>query len=215
MPQLFRRFLTVLGKIFHGLLGRPKPGLPKNFMVSVLNFLPDKLNFMKSEQYLPFLQQKIQGIGSALFYSLSDAVLKFPTSIVNTLKVDETGNVWFLTNRPGQHLHEFDWEFPARMQFYRKGKGYFLQINGKACIVNDPEEVNNIVALPEETKNRAFKEMVLIRVQIGNVEYCEYKDKKVIPNNKLQGWFLKLYNWFFTETEKTETYILSPNLAMH
>lgn len=170
---------------------------------------------MKSEQYLPFLQQKIQGIGSALFYSLSDAVLKFPTSIVNTLRVDEMGNVWFFINRPGQALHEFDWEFPARMQFYRKGKGYFLQINGKASIVNDPEDLNGLVALPEETRNRAFKEMVLIRVKIGNVEYCEFKEKQTVPNNKLKGIFFKLYNWLFTETEKTETYVLSPNLAVN
>ena len=169
---------------------------------------------MKSEQYLPFLQQKIQGIGSALFYSMSDAVLKFPTSIVNTLKVDEMGNVWFFTNRPGQYLHEFDWEFPARMQFYRKGKGYFLQINGKACIVNDPEEVNSLMVLPVETRKKAFNEMVLIKVKIGNVEYSEIKDRKIIPANNLKGWFAKIYNWLFPETEKTETYTLSPNLIL-
>ena len=170
---------------------------------------------MKSEHYLSFLQNKIQGIGSALFYSMSDAVLKFPTSIVTTLKVDEMGNVWFFTNRPGQYLQEFDREFPAKMQFYRKGKGYYLQINGKASIVNDPEEVYGLVCLPEETRNKAFKEMVLIKVKIGNVEYSEHKGKEALPANNLKGLFTRLYNWLFSQSDDTGTYTLTPNLVLN
>jgi hypothetical protein len=151
---------------------------------------------MKPEICIPFLQNKIQGIGSALFYSLSSAVLKFPTSIVSTLKVDEMGNIWFFANRPEQHLAEFDWEFPAQMQFYRKGKGYYLQVTGKACIVNDPEEVNSLVGLPEETRAKAFRVMVLIKVQINHANYYEYTNL-MMPKNSMKRLLSRLHNWLF------------------
>jgi general stress protein 26 len=157
---------------------------------------------MKTDNCLPFLQNKIQSIGSALFYSLSSSVLKFPTSIVTTLKVDEAGNIWFFINKPGQQLHQFDKEFPARMQFYRKGKGYFLQVAGKAFVVNDPEEINSLVDMDTETRSKALKELVLIRVRINNAELHEYQNN--MPKNTLKGWFTRMYNWMFAPGGRPE-----------
>ena len=68
---------------------------------------------MQANQQLTFLQEKIREIGSAIFFNLSDSVLKLPTSIVNTLKVDEYGFVWFYIQKPKQDLREFDKEFPV------------------------------------------------------------------------------------------------------
>ena len=59
---------------------------------------------MASNQQLNFLQEKIQEIGSAIFFNLSDSVLKLPTRLVNTLKVDDYGFVWFFMQRPRQEL---------------------------------------------------------------------------------------------------------------
>src|SRR5687767_5834589 len=97
---------------------------------------------MQPNQQLSFLQERIKEIGSAIFFNLSDSVLKLPTSIVNTLKVDEYGFVWFYIQKPKQDLREFDKEFPVRMDFFRKGANFFLQVVGKAWIVSDPEEMN-------------------------------------------------------------------------
>jgi general stress protein 26 len=163
---------------------------------------------MKSMHNINFLKQRIEEIGSALFYSLSSAVLKFPTTIVNTLKVDELGNIWFFINRPEQKLTEFDWEFPAQMQFYRKGKSYFLQIAGKACIVSDPEEVNNLQGLPEDTRTRAFHELVLIKLKINVVQYHEYVDAQ--PKQSI---WQKFYNWLFEPAAPSGSYTLQPSHA--
>lgn len=163
---------------------------------------------MKAVHNISFLQERIQEIGSALFYSLSSAVLKFPTTIVNTLKVDETGNIWFFITKPEQNLAEFDWEFPAQMQFYRKGKKYFLQIAGKACIVNDPEEVNALQGLPEETRMKAFHDMVLIKLKIKAVQYQEYL---MTQPRQPKGILHKLYNWLFTPATPSVSYTLQPS----
>ena len=63
---------------------------------------------MATNQQLNFLQEKIQEIGSAIFFNLSDSVLKLPTSIVTTLKVDDYGYVWFFIQKPRQSLKEFE-----------------------------------------------------------------------------------------------------------
>ena len=164
---------------------------------------------MKPADCIPFLQHKIQGIGSALLYNESCGVLRFPTTIVSILKVDEVANIWFFTNRPEQHLQEFDREFPVHMQLYRKGKGYYLQITGKAYIVSDPEELNGLIGLSDEIKAKAFKEMVLIKVKIGSAEYYEYRPSFAYKNN-LPGLFTRFYNWLFSPPPRQEPYIFQP-----
>jgi general stress protein 26 len=130
---------------------------------------------MATNQQLNFLQEKIQEIGSAIFFNLSDSVLKLPTSIISTLKVDDYGYVWFFVQKPKQNLKEFESDFPVRMDFFKKGLSYFLQVNGKGWVVSDPEEMNSFVALPDETKKAAMTDMVLVKVKIMKAEYYETK----------------------------------------
>lgn len=165
---------------------------------------------MKPENCILFLQNKIQGIGSALFHSLSDAVMKLPTSIVTTLRVDDDGYVWFLINRPEQRLETFDLEFPARLQFYRKGKDYHLQIAGKATIINDPEELYGIIGLPEEIKTRAFVDMVLVKVKIEHAKYYEYNNR-ALPKNNFRRVISGVYNWLFSSAVKSDHLVLQPS----
>ena len=128
---------------------------------------------MLSESQLPFLQEKISDLKSALFFSLSNAVLKMPTTIVSALKVDEVGQIWFFVNRPMQNIQEFDREFPARLDFLRKGKNFYLKVMGKACIVNDPEELNNLVDVSDDIKSKAMNQLVLVKVKIQSAEYMD------------------------------------------
>jgi len=120
---------------------------------------------------LPFLQEKIQDLKNALFFSENNSVLRMATTIISILKVDELGQLWFFVPRPTQALHEFDREFPVRLEFFRKGKGFFLHITGKAYIVDDPEEVNGL--LFDDLKERMSPHMVLIKVKMGKADYFE------------------------------------------
>src|SRR5919206_1143068 len=128
---------------------------------------------LTTNNQLNFLQEKIQEIGSAIFFNLSDSVLKLPTSIVTTLRVDEFGYVWFFVQKPKQSLREFETEFPARLDFFKKGKNCFLQVMGKAWVVTDPEELNTFMTLPEYMKEAALNGMVLVKVKMLKAEYHE------------------------------------------
>ncbi|MDQ3279180.1 MAG: hypothetical protein M3Q06_12700 [Bacteroidota bacterium] len=128
---------------------------------------------MDANHQLSFLQQRIEEIGSAIFYNLSDSVLKLPTSIVSTLKVDDYGFVWFYVQKPTQSLSEFEQEFPVKMDYYRKGTGCFLQVTGQGFVVTDPEEMNALVDLPEEIKEQANKSIALVKVKIQKADYYQ------------------------------------------
>jgi hypothetical protein len=120
---------------------------------------------------LGFMRERISDIGSALFFSDNNSVLKLPATIVTALEVDELGQVWFFLNRPTQSLREFDHEFPARLDFYRKGKQFFLQAEGRAFMVTDPEEINQLAGLPEEIRRKAMHEQVLVGFRIVKADY--------------------------------------------
>ena len=151
---------------------------------------------MDTNNQLNFLQEKIEEIGSAIFFNLSDSVLKLPTSIVTTLKVDEYGFVWFFVQKPRQSLREFETEFPARLDFFRKGKNCFLQVMGKAWVVSDPEEVNGFVTLPEEVKEMALGDMVLVKVKMLRAEYHETQTRT--QQTWWQSAVTTLFTWFGT-----------------
>jgi len=125
-----------------------------------------------NQQQLSFLQDKIKEIGSAIFFNLSDSVLKLPTSIVSTIRVDDMGYVWFFVQRPKQSIQEFETEFPVRLEFYKKGKSYFLQVSGKGWVVSDPEEVNATFNFAEQSPE-VNSQMLLVKVKIMRAEYFE------------------------------------------
>ena len=128
---------------------------------------------MQVNQQFNFVQQKIEEIGTAIFFNLSDSVLKFPTTIVSTLKVDDFGFVWLLVQKPKQSLREFEEGFPVRLDFYKKGKNYFLQVSGKAWVVTDPEEINALSLFQEDITEKMNAEMVLVKVKMLKADYHE------------------------------------------
>jgi general stress protein 26 len=128
---------------------------------------------------LGFVRERINDIGSALFFSQNTSVLRLPATVVTALTVDEVGQIWFFISRPTQSLQEFDREFPARLDFYRKGKQYFLQVAGRAFIVNDPEEINQVAGLPEDIISKAMDQLVLVKFKIVKADYfSSFSDKR-------------------------------------
>ena len=175
-------------------------------MVLVLNGYV-KIHSMHQNN-LVFLQGRIQELRSALFFNTSNAVLKLPTSIVQALKVDEAGQVWFFVNRPEQYLHEFDREFPARLNFFKKGKWFYLQLTGKAFIVTDPEELNEVTNVTDEVRQKATNHLVLVKFKIIHAEYYERPLHNSSPLQKVKASFSK---WLLGEKPAYRPYKLQPS----
>ena len=160
---------------------------------------------------LPFLRGKIQELKNALFFSENNSVLRMATTVVSILKVDELGQLWFFVARPTQALHEFDREFPVRLEFFRKGKGFFLHIKGKAYIVDDPEEINGL--LFEDLKEQINPGMVLIKVKMGKADYFES-----MMGSHQSGWWhdirTQLHTWLFNTRREYKPHQLEAPLPM-
>jgi len=161
--------------------------------------------FMLHQSDLQFLQEKIQDLKSALFFSQNTSLLRMATTIVSIIKVDDLGQVWFFVPRPTQALHEFDREFPVRLEFFRKGKRFFLHVSGKAYIVNDPEEINSLVF--EDIREQACDHLVLVRVRMLKADYFE----NFLPAHA--GWWrelkLQLHAWMFNTRPGYKPYHLA------
>ena len=147
-----------------------------------------------TNQQLNFLQEKIREIGSAIFFNLSDSVLKLPTSIVTTLEVDDYGFIWFFIQKPLQSLKEFEMEFPVRLDFFKKGTSCFMQVSGKGWVVTDPEELQTLTNLPSQAQEAARKGMVLVKVKIMKAEY--YETRTARPGSWWQNAFSNFTAWF-------------------
>lgn len=130
---------------------------------------------MAANQQLQFLREKIEEINSAILFNLSDSVLKFPTTIVSTLKVDDYGYVWFCVKKPKQNLKEFENEFPVRLDYFKKGSECFLQVMGKAWVVTDPEELNSFSGLFDT--GSMDKDSVLVKVKMMKADYQETQSR--------------------------------------
>lgn len=127
---------------------------------------------MHHNEHLQFLQQKIAELESAIFFNLSEAVLKFPTSLIHNPVTDDFGFIWTWVRRPKQNITEFENGFPVRLDFYRKGATSFLKLSGTAWIVTDPEEQHAMLAAGNSA-GFAPQDMVLVKVKMQCAEYHE------------------------------------------
>jgi len=147
------------------------------------------------DKNLIFIREKIKDLGIALFYSYSKSLLTIPTAIIYTHTVDENGDILFFINRPKQHINEFDQEFLAGLNYFKKGKNYFINILGQARIVKDPEELSYITHLSTDEVTKALTNQALIKVKILKVDFYNrnIEDKNYLVK-KTQSIFYGLFD---------------------
>lgn len=131
---------------------------------------------MSTQNQIGFITNKIQELQTAILQIHSNSLLKLPTSVVETMHVDELGCVWIAVNKPTQYLHEFDRSFHVALNYYRKGKPFYLNSYGIARVVIDPEEMNNI---PADLRQELTSDKLLLCVRILEANYYEKEPKPV------------------------------------
>src|ERR1700712_3400130 len=129
---------------------------------------------MHNDKALQFISEKIEEIKVAIFYCHSNSPLKINNTIIQTFKVDDCGNITFFINRPQQLISQFDREFPVGLNYFKKGKNYFMNIFGKARIIHDPEELAYQTDLTPEEINTALTTHILVKVQILRADFHDH-----------------------------------------
>jgi general stress protein 26 len=141
---------------------------------------------------IKFLQEKILELQSALFFPAIDSPLTIPTHVVPSAEADNEGQIWFVIPRPAQHIDAFEKEFPAKLDFFKKGKGFYLKIQGKAFIVTDAAEAKGFIS-KEAVQRIKDQKAVAIKVKVQTADYFGNTPKP--SSNWIKNGGSQLYNW--------------------
>lgn len=118
-----------------------------------------------NDTHLTFLREKIMETKVALFKSEINSELSLPTNVIQTISVDEEGNIYFFTSCNGNFAKNIDQPFYAYLDYHKKGYGQRLCISGKAIIVKEDNEGI------EPGNNVYGKSIVLLKMKIMQAEF--------------------------------------------
>ena len=139
---------------------------------------------MSQKYNLSFFTGRIKEIGSALMHDLGNYDEKIPSDIINVIKADEEGRLWFYIKRP-VYTAGTPIAFPASLQFLRKGKNFYIKINGVAKTTSNYSSVNSTDCSLNYQSN-ATMSLTLVEMKINSIEYAEYDTAK--KENSLRSW---------------------------
>jgi hypothetical protein len=143
---------------------------------------------MVKDNNLEFIREKISRLRNAILYVNGSGLIKLGNDIATAVKVDDEGQLWFVTNHPAHMIEECEQSFPARLRFYRKGVDFFMEVSGKATIVNN-DSSDYVVCDGSYRPKR-----ILVKLAIANIEYTEPHPKR--PKSKMEALIENGYNWF-------------------
>lgn len=148
------------------------------------------------EQEAGLLKTRITELQSALFFTESKSIVKLPTHVVSDVELDGEGQIWFVIPKPSMHIEAYEREIPAKLDFFKKGKDFFVKIRGIAYLQADASEANANPALSEGMRRRMNDETVIaVKVKIDDADLVDNSPKTS------QSWFQmsrsQLSSWFF------------------
>jgi hypothetical protein len=154
------------------------------------------MNTSTQELQTGTLKSKIMELQSALFFTESASILKLPTHVISDVEMDNEGQIWFVIPRPMQQIEAFEKEIPAKLDFFKKGKDFFVKITGTAFLIADLEEVNDNLAL-SATLREKMNDTKLMGVKV-TIQKSDLIDNTPKPaQNWLQSSRSQLSSWFF------------------
>ena len=157
-----------------------------------------KINTMHNNgDQFNFITDKINQIKIALFKSEINSELLLPNNVIQVLKADEDGYIWFFTSCNGKQAKSINRTFYSYLDFYKKGADCSLRVNGPAFIVEDENDA--FISISNYSKSVAGS-LVLIKMKIMQAEYFEGQlAQKVSWKNRI---FSTINNLFFESDHK-------------
>lgn len=149
------------------------------------------MQYFHKDKNLEFLKEKIEDIKIALFKTELDVELHLPNNIIQTLKVENDGTVWFFTSSNGNHVNQIDKPFYAYLSYQKKGSSCRLQLSGKANLVE--HEDDGLFSICNYSKG-SYGKLVLVKMKIMQAEFFENKfSENDSWTEKLKSTFSQLF----------------------
>ncbi len=128
------------------------------------------MQYVYQDRNLEFLKEKIKTIKIALFKTELNPGLQLPNNIIQTLKVDDDGTVWFFTSCNGNHADHIDTPFYAYLNYQKKGANCRLQLGGKATLIKTDDQ--GLFSICNYAKG-SYGKLVLVKMKIMQAEFFE------------------------------------------
>ena len=142
------------------------------------------------------LKSKINELQSALFFNESNSIVKLPTHVVSDVELDSEGQIWFVIPKPPMHIEAYDIETPAKLDFFKKGKDFFVKVRGTAFLQAELDEAKANMELSDEMKTKmSDKGMIAVKIKIQEFDLVDNNPKP--SQTWLQASRSQLSSWFF------------------
>jgi hypothetical protein len=153
------------------------------------------MNTELQESQTGILKSKIMELQSALFFTESSSIVKLPTHIIPEVEVDSEGRIWFVIPKPVQHIDAFDKEIPAKLDFFKKGKEFFVKVRGTAHLITDISEAENNGLSQQMMERMQNDQVIAVKISVQDSELIDNTPKPA--QNWLQSSRTQLSSWFF------------------
>jgi hypothetical protein len=149
------------------------------------------------QEEMNVLKSKITELQTALFYTESLSPIKLPTHVITDVEVDMEGRyIWFAVPRPTMHIDAYEKEVLAKLDFFKKGKDFFVKVKGVAVLLTDAATISGIETLSGEMKEKMNDDRSIgIMVKIEDVQFVDNTPKPA--QNWLKASRSQLSSWFF------------------
>ena len=139
------------------------------------------------------LKSRIMELQSALFFTESSSIVKLPTHVISDVELDSEGQIWFVIPKPAMHIEAYDKEMAAKLDFFKKGKDFFVKVKGIAFLQTDLSEANGNAELSAEMKARmSNEEVIAVKIRIQDFELVDNSPKPAhnwLRVGQLSSWF--------------------------
>ena len=154
------------------------------------------LQIMKNEKLQNFIAKKIEDLKYAIFYCHSNDDFHINNSIIHSSTVNENGTITFFINKPKQLLAQYTQEFPVGLNYFRKGKSYFMNILGKAKVIYNNDEAASLTGKSREEMSDTLADKALVVVTIYKVDFWDTNfERKNLLFKKLWSFCSSLFDW--------------------
>ncbi len=124
------------------------------------------MNTLIIDRNREFIKEKIMQVKTALCFIDHEKFL-LQTHIVQTLRVDDEGNIWFLLIMPSIPDENIN-HFMINLTYYRKAFDFYLKVKARATIA---EEESQGLMIDEKGKLTGYKKTMLVKAKIIEVNY--------------------------------------------
>jgi len=101
---------------------------------------------------------------------------------MSTKKVDDDGNIWFLSDASSTHNKHIEQEERALLTYSNKSDMEFLSVYGQAIIGNDKKIIDELYASSDDMwfDGKDDPNITTIQIRPSDVHYWDSKDNKLV-----------------------------------